>query len=245
MREMQLGNDGGLVPTSGLVPLCTRRRTKLAKDDSAAVGGFVGEIGATNKAFGEIGVGKAEHKVAVAGNKEAIGTGMTKAASWSDFGTCGTNLAGNKPAAKAEGKLDPAAKLEGKREAATKAEGKREAAAKAEGKPEPVANGEGKRLPSAKEEGKPEEVAMVTERVPDSFINRVRTLPTLRPRPITEAFFLSRPKLLKKMETLNYNLNKLVDLEENVLRQVAAKGHADVVVKYTDGIKKIYPLPGY
>ncbi|XP_066371908.1 uncharacterized protein [Miscanthus floridulus] len=217
LREMRLGNDGGLVPASGLVPLCTRRRTKLAKDDSAAVGGFVGEIGATNKAFDEIGVGKAERKVAVAvaGNKEATGTGMTKAASWSDFGTCGTNLAGNKPAAK----------LEAKRQAAIKAEGKRE----------PVANGE----------GKPEEVAMVTERVPDSFINRVRALPTLRPRPITEAFFLSRPKLLKKMETLNYNLNKLVDLEENVLRQVAAKGHADVVVKYTDGIKKIYPLPGY
>ncbi|CAD6335492.1 unnamed protein product [Miscanthus lutarioriparius] len=107
LREMQLGNDGGLVPASGLVPLCTRRRTKLAKDDSAAVGGFVGEIGATNKAFGEIGVGKAERKVAVAGNKEATGTGMTKAASWSDFGTCGTNLAGNKPAAKAEGKPDP------------------------------------------------------------------------------------------------------------------------------------------
>lgn len=129
----------------------------------------------------------------------------------------------------ADGKLEPAAKAE---------EGKREAAGKAE---------EGKRLPAAKEECKPEEeeVAMVTERVPGSFIERVQTDPTPRPRPITEPFFLSKPKLLKKMETLNYNLNKLVDLEENVLRQVAAKGHAHVVVKFTDGIKKIFPLPGY
>lgn len=156
-------------------PLCSRRRTKLAKDDSAAVG--------------EIGVGKA-----------AAGAGMTKAASWSDFGT---NLAENKPAVKAEGKREPAAKEEGK------------------GKPE-------------------EEVAMVTERVPQSFINRARTDPAPRPRPITELpLHLRRPRILKMVEILNQH----VDLEQNVLRQADTKGYAEVVVRYDDGVKNMYPLP--
>ena len=99
---------------------------------------------------------------------------------------------------------------------------------------------------AAKEEGKLDEPVLVTERVPQSFIRRIRTLPTQRPRPLTEAFILNKPELLQRCQTLNYNLNKLVDLEQNVLRQVDAKGYAEVVVKYTDdGIKKIYPLPGY
>ena len=91
LREMQLDTEGGLVPARGSVPLYSRRRSKFVKDDSAAVGATNADVGSF---IGEIGVTKAE-----LANKKAAGTGMVKAASWSDFGTCGTKpAAGNKTA---------------------------------------------------------------------------------------------------------------------------------------------------
>jgi hypothetical protein len=52
---------------------------------------------------------------------------------------------------------------------------------------------------AAKEEGKLDE-PVVTERVPQSFIRRIWTLPTQRPPPLTEAFILKKPELLQRLQ---------------------------------------------
>jgi len=202
LREMQLDTERGLVPARGSVPLYSRRRSKFVKDDSAAVGATNADVGSF---IGEIGVTKAE-----LANKKAAGTGMVKAASWSDLlGTCGTKpAAGNKTAPGSE--------------------------------PEP------------KEERKAEPaVAMITkETVPDSFIDRIKTRPSRKLRPLSEEqiefyteFSPENPEFLASELANITRWNYFVDLEQDCLRQYAEKGYAEVGVDFTNGIKQIFILP--
>ena len=97
----------------------------------------------------------------------------------------------------------------------------------------------------------PTTVAMITkERVPDSFIERIKTRPSRKlPRLSQEEielyseFFPEEPEAVA-LELANITRwNYFVDLEQDCLRQHAEKGYAEVGVDFTNGIKQIFILP--
>jgi hypothetical protein len=90
--------------------------------------------------------------------------------------------------------------------------------------------------------------AMITkEMVPDSFIYRLKKRPVFKRLPsinddISDVYLMfpkMREGYLGNMARWNY----LIDLHEDVLRQHAEKGFAEVGVDFTDGVTKIFILP--
>uniref|UniRef100_K3XH40 Uncharacterized protein n=1 Tax=Setaria italica TaxID=4555 RepID=K3XH40_SETIT len=214
---------------------------------------------------------KDDSAVEAAANKAAAGSGMVKAASWSDFVT---KPAGNKaasassiePAAKVEGKakqaaassIEPVAKAEGKAKQA--AASSIEPVAKAEGKAkqaaassiEPVAKAEGK--PKAKLllrrawelDAKPEPavISVGTERLGEDEIEYVRTHRMRRLTPPDDLIREFFPRIAACFPKAAAIVNKTVDLQEDILRQYETKGYALVRVERLDnGLKRWFRLP--
>ncbi|RCV24232.1 hypothetical protein SETIT_5G068600v2 [Setaria italica] len=191
---------------------------------------------------------KDDSAVEAAANKAAAGSGMVKAASWSDFVT---KPAGNKAASASS--IEPAAKVEGKAKQA--AASSIEPVAKAEGKAkqaaassiEPVAKAEGKAKqaaassiePVAKAEGKPKAKLL---------LRRAWELDA-KPEPAvisvgTERLGEDEIEIAACFPKAAAIVNKTVDLQEDILRQYETKGYALVRVERLDnGLKRWFRLP--
>ncbi|RCV23478.1 hypothetical protein SETIT_5G009100v2 [Setaria italica] len=196
---------------------------------------------------------KDDSAVEAAENKAAAGSGMVKAASWSDFVT---KPAGNKAASASS--IEPAAKVEGTAKQA--AASSFEPAAKEEGKAkqaaassiEPVAKAEGK--PKAKlllrraweldVKPEPAVIAVGTERLGEDEIEYVRTHRMRRLTPPDELIREFFPGMAARFPKAAAIVNKTVDLQEDILRQYETKGYALVRVERLDnGMKRWFRLP--
>nr|TKW12927.1 hypothetical protein SEVIR_5G067500v2 [Setaria viridis] len=186
---------------------------------------------------------KDDSAVEAAANKAAAGSGMVKAASWSDFVT---KPAGNKAASASS--IEPAAKVEGKAKQA--AASSIEPVAKAEGKPK--AKLLLRRAWELDAKPEPAVIAVGTERLGEDEIEYVRTHrmrrltppPPPPPPPPDELIREFFPGMAARFPKAAAIVNKTVDLQEDILRQYETKGYALVRVERLDnGMKRWFRLP--
>ncbi|CAO2149883.1 unnamed protein product [Urochloa humidicola] len=91
-------------------------------------------------------------------------------------------------------------------------------------------------------------VEVKIEKVTEDHIQHLRTRPMRRPTPIADKKILKMCpddlELRERILVTDAHVNKVVDMQEDILRQYDTKGYAMVGVEYLDnGMKRLFQIP--
>ncbi|CAN6363561.1 unnamed protein product [Urochloa humidicola] len=122
-------------------------------------------------------------------------------------------------------------------------EGKTEpAAATVKGKTTNTRRGVARVIGKTKPE--PKVVAVRTEKVDDYYIQYLLKNPMKRPKPLPKGLLERFPDPPESLTADIAVINKVIDLDEYIVKQYYDKGHAIVRVEYLDnGRKRLFMLP--
>lgn len=90
----------------------------------------------------------------------------------------------------------------------------------------------------------PAVVSVKTKLVPADYIESLLQRPLRRPKPRSESFFERFPELRETTLAHSAQINALVDVQEDMLRQHHNKGYAKVgVERFDNGLRRLFILP--